>query len=473
MAYQELSTFYLERIKLAQQTTLLREHCSPKPDSSTAQRNIKLMPDQSSPSRSGTGVSDGRVSSRQKVKDKHVDLMMFWLTTSALYNCHISKRKIDALVTDLGRKELNKAVTEKAMASLPDGILMNLTDKGKSSIYAAEDTFPPLTSLCPSHQSAVKAPSITWRKVVNLLTVINKRVYPTQQDPLLTTLLSDWMNEESTVIHHILQEHLKDPYEACVPALLPRLAVDHHTRLAAKQKLDLPTIPIVIPIQSQVERWYNTNEALLYSKWLKNTENGYFTLHLAFTAKEVKHISSFAIAAQVGIQVLTAVLHKAQISHLMSEVTENIKLLSSVKDTDNKSRKTSSSLLTEDLQVTTHHSHPYSMSVFCPFYCICTHMNIYSEKQIFTGKYYTKPVKLQLSNLGWGTEVLLNWQPVIASQSSKIQTFIKEPQTAVSPLFGLISVVYIDDGEYLLIIIYRLCAINYTYIQCIHVYLNK
>ena len=42
--------------------------------------------------------------------------------------------------------------------------------------------------------------------------------------------------------------------------------------------------------------------------------------------------------------------------------------------------------------------------------------------------------------LAEGTEILLYQQPLIASQSSKMEKFIKEPQTAVWPSFGFISV---------------------------------
>ena len=68
--------------------------------------------------------------------------------------------------------------------------------------------------------------------------------------------------------------------------------------------------------------------------------------------------------------------------------------------------------------------------------------------KIFTGKILRQTSQVTESNLGWGTEVLLKMAtsdclPVIRD-GKKI---IKEPRTAVSPSFGLISVVHFNDGE--------------------------
>jgi hypothetical protein len=248
---------------------------------------------------SSSGV-DHRPDNRQWQKERNIDSVVCWSCLQALRLTQQARKRLEDSTQELGRQELNKTISSKAMDELSDGIILSLTEGDHSFATLTARGTAPVAELTPSNLYTPST-STTWRKVLVHLSELRRRVYPHTQghtSAWCSPPLAGWWADECDCLHKILTDNLPSVYEECTPPLLPRLVVDHFTKLSTKHQVSPPGTALLVPTQAQVEKWYTTAEPQVNVHWdsslLSSSQTrGIFTINL----KPVKHLSSFTMAS--------------------------------------------------------------------------------------------------------------------------------------------------------------------------------
>ena len=248
---------------------------------------------------SSCGV-DRRPHNRQWQKERNIDSVVCWSCLQALRLTQQARKRLEDSTQELGRQELNKTISSKAMDELSDGIILSLTEGDHSFATLTARGTAPVAELTPSNLYTPST-STTWRKVLVHLSELRRRVYPHTQghtSAWCSPPLAGWWADECDCLHKILTDNLPSVYEECTPPLLPRLVVDHFTKLSTKHQVSPPGTALLVPTQAQVEKWYTTAEPQVNVHWdsslLSSSQTrGIFTINL----KPVKHLSSFTMAS--------------------------------------------------------------------------------------------------------------------------------------------------------------------------------
>ena len=300
-----------------------------------------------------------------------MDTVIAWCSLLAACLTHQACQRLDASALEMGRQDLNKALSDKAISALPDAFLLELVCGGHS--YPATSSVTPLSlhALSPSSQT-VKAASITWRQVFALLNEMRQRMSPSNLSPILTHYsppLAYDIEAECRSLHKTLLEHCASVYEVCLTPLLPRLVTEHLTKMCTKHRVDLPVTPLPTTSQAQVERWFGAGESRIIQHFYtpamcrsgtKKEEEGTAVL-VAFNAKPIKHLSSFTMASTSGINVVKVSGTRRRLSRVKESLEacahklEEAVMTSGAAEKGSKARRSSTAVRTvipPDVQVT-------------------------------------------------------------------------------------------------------------------------
>ena len=322
-------------------------------------------------SSSASTAADSRLGLRKQQKDRYVDTVIAWCSLLAACLTHQACQRLDATALEMGRQDLNKALSDKAISALPDAFLLELVRGGHS--YPATSSVTPLSlhALSPSSQT-VKAASITWRQVFALLNEMRQRMSPSNLSPILTHYsppLAYDIEAECRSLHKTLLEHCASLYEVCLTPLLPRLVTEHLTKMCTKHRVDLPVIPLPTTSQAQVERWFGAGESRIIQHFYapamcrsgtEKEEEGTAVL-VAFNAKPIKHLSSFTMASTSGINVVKVSGTRRRLSRVKESLEdcahklEEAVMTSGAAEKGSKARRSSTAARTvipPDVQVT-------------------------------------------------------------------------------------------------------------------------